>query len=228
MSGYSKAAMPGMGAGQGMGPGMMAQGQYTEQYKKFAAETLPIRQEMMTKHFELQKEFLKEKPDQNVIKKLQGEVAELRKKMIDAHTKAGLPMGKMGKRGHKGMRGGGMGMMMMAGMAVTMVVAVMMMGVIVAQQPGRSQVDRQPQRSHGDGLAIFDRGGRQQARHAFPGHDQRHANQDQRAGKTGQIAHLAGAKAVARLACGTLGIAISQHGDQHCPGMGGHMAAIGQ
>lgn len=109
----SAIAMPGMGAGQGMGPGMMAQGQYTEQYKKFAAETLPIRQEMMTKHFELQKEFLKEKPDQNVIKKLQGEVAELRKKMIDAHTKAGLPMGKMGKRGHKGMRGGGMGMMQM-------------------------------------------------------------------------------------------------------------------
>jgi len=112
----SAIAMPGMGAGQGMGPGMMAQGQYSEQYKKFASETLPIRQEMMNKHFELQKEFLKEKPDQEVIKKLQGEVAELRKKMIDAHTKAGLPMGKMGKmgkRGHKGMRGGGMGMMQM-------------------------------------------------------------------------------------------------------------------
>ena len=109
----SAIAMPGMGAGQGMGPGMRAQGQYSEQYKKFATETLPIRQEMMNKHFELQKEFLKEKPDQEAIKKLQGEVAELRKKMIDAHTKAGLPMGKMGKRGHKGMRGGGMGMMQM-------------------------------------------------------------------------------------------------------------------
>ncbi|MCE1226149.1 MAG: hypothetical protein LWW87_06625 [Geobacteraceae bacterium] len=109
----SAIAMPGMGAGQGMGPGMKAQGQYSEQYKKFAAETLPIRQEMMNKHFELQKEFLKEKPDQEVIKKLQAEVGELRKKMIDAHTKSGLPMGKMGKRGHKGMRGGGMGMMQM-------------------------------------------------------------------------------------------------------------------
>lgn len=116
----SALAMPGMGAGQGMGPGagpgMAAQGQYSEQYKKFAASTLPIRQEMMNKHFELQKELLKDKTDAEAIKKLQGEIGELRKKMIDAHVKSGLPMGKMGKmgkRGHKGMRGGGMGMMQM-------------------------------------------------------------------------------------------------------------------
>ncbi len=116
----SALAMPGMGPGAGpgagMGPGMAAQGQYSEQYKKFAVETLPIRQEMMNKHFDLQKEFLKEKPDQEAIKKVQGEIGELRKKMIDAHVKSGLPMGKMGKmgkRGHKGMRGGGMGMMQM-------------------------------------------------------------------------------------------------------------------
>ncbi len=115
----SAISMPGMGAGAGMGPGagmgqgMAATGQYSEQYKKFAAETLPIRQEMMNKHFDLQKEFLKEKPDADAIKKIQGEIGELRKKMIDAHTKSGLPMGKMGKRGHKGMRGGGMGMMQM-------------------------------------------------------------------------------------------------------------------
>jgi len=110
-------AMPGMGQGQGMGPGarqgVAVQGQYTEQYKKFASETLPIRQEMSNKHFELQKELLKEKTDQEAVKKLQGEIGELRKKMIDAKIKAGLPMGKMGKRGHKGMRGGGMGMMQM-------------------------------------------------------------------------------------------------------------------
>lgn len=101
-------ARGGMGMGQGMGPGM-ANGPYAEQYKKFAAETLPLRQEMMNKHFELQKEYLKEKPDNAKITKLQGEVAELRKKMIDARTKSGLPMGKMGKMGGKGMRGGMMG-----------------------------------------------------------------------------------------------------------------------
>ena len=117
----SAIAMPGMGAGQGMGPGagrgmgpgMAAQGQYSEQYRKFAIETLPIRQEMSNKHFDLQKEMLKDKPDAEAIKKLQGDIGELRKKMIDAKIKAGLPMGKMGKRGHKGMRGGGMGMMQM-------------------------------------------------------------------------------------------------------------------
>jgi len=117
----SALAMPGMGAGAGpgagMGPGMAAQGQYSEQYKKFAIETLPIRQEMMNKHFDLQKEFLKEKPDQDAIKKLQTEIGELRKKMIDAHVKSGLPMGKrmgkMGRMGSRGMRGGGMGMMQM-------------------------------------------------------------------------------------------------------------------
>lgn len=112
MPGMGPGAGAGPGAGQGMGPAMAAKGQYSEQYRKFAAETLPIRQEMMNKHFELQKEFLKEKPDQDAIKKLQAEVGELRKKMIDAHTKSGLPMGKMGKRGHKGMRGGMMGGMM--------------------------------------------------------------------------------------------------------------------
>lgn len=110
---------PGMGAGAGMGPGCktgVAAGQYSEQYKKFAQETLPIRQEMMNKHFDLQKEYLKDKPDQEVIKKLQGEIGELRKKMIDAHVKSGLPMGKkmgkMNQRGNRGPRGGMMGGMM--------------------------------------------------------------------------------------------------------------------
>lgn len=115
-------AYPGMGPGAGMGPAAQGQGacinqgQYTEQYKKFALETLPLRQEMSNKHFELQKEFLKEKPDAETVKKLQGEIGELRKKMIDAHVKSGLPMGKkmgaMGKRGHKAPRGGMMGGMM--------------------------------------------------------------------------------------------------------------------
>ncbi len=117
----SALAMPGMGPGAGMGPGSgpgkgqgpcVTQGQYTEQYRKFAAETLPIRQEMSNKHFDLQKEFLKEKPDAEAVKKLQGEIGELRKKLIDAHVKSGLPMGKKmgatGKRGHRGPRGGSM------------------------------------------------------------------------------------------------------------------------
>jgi len=113
----SAIAMPGMGAGQGMGPGMGTQmgqaGTMTPAMKKFIADTMPIREEMHTKHMLLQKEMIKDAPDQEAIKKLQGEMVELRKKMMDARVKAGLPMGKMGKRGHKGMRGGGMGMMQM-------------------------------------------------------------------------------------------------------------------
>ena len=113
----SAIAMPGMGAGQGMGPGMKAQmgqpGTMTPEMKKFIADTMPIREEMHAKHMQLQKEMIKDAPDQAAIKKLQGEMVELRKKMMDARAKSGLPMGKMGKRGHKGMRGGGMGMMQM-------------------------------------------------------------------------------------------------------------------
>ena len=116
----SAIAMPGMGAGQGMGPGMKAQmgqpGTMTPEMKRFIADTMPIREEMHAKHMQLQKEMIKDAPDQAAIKKLQGEMVELRKKMMDARTKAGLPMGKMGKmgkHGHKGMRGGGMGMMQM-------------------------------------------------------------------------------------------------------------------
>lgn len=113
----SAIAMPGMGAGQGMGPGMKAAmgqpGTLSPEMKKFIADTMPIREEMHAKHMQLQKEMIKDAPDQEAIKKLQGEMVELRKKMMDARTKAGLPMGKMGKRGHKGMRGGGMGMGMM-------------------------------------------------------------------------------------------------------------------
>lgn len=110
-------AMPGMGPGAGMGTGMGAQmgqaGTMTPAMKKFIADTMPIREEMHAKHMQLQKELIKDAPDQAIIKKLQGEMVELRQKMMDARTKAGLPMGKMGKRGHKGMRGGGMGMGMM-------------------------------------------------------------------------------------------------------------------
>ena len=105
-----------MMGGQGMGPGMMgqqyAQGPYAEQYKKFTAETLPIREEMHKKHIELQKEYIKDKPDSAKISKLQADVLQLRQKMYDARVKSGLPMGKMGGKGMKGGMMGGKGMVM--------------------------------------------------------------------------------------------------------------------
>lgn len=110
-------ARGGMGMGPGMDMGNCAQmgqtGAMTPEMKKFIGDTMPLREEMHAKHIQLQKEMIKDKPDAAKVTKLQGEVAELRQKMMDARAKAGLPMGKMGKRGGK-MGGPGMGPMMNA------------------------------------------------------------------------------------------------------------------
>lgn len=113
-SAFARGGM-GMGMGMGMGdcPQMGQTGNMTPEMKKFIADTMPLREEMHAKHIQLQKELIKDKPDAAKVTKLQGEVAELRQKMMDARTKAGLPMGKMGKCGGK--KGNpGMGPMMNA------------------------------------------------------------------------------------------------------------------
>lgn len=100
----------GMGAGGGYGMGRMMNPADVAAHKKFVSDTMSLRQEMMNKYFELQKEYIKETPDQAVMTKLRGEIAELRTKVMDARAKAGLPMGPRGKKGHmmKGSMGGGM------------------------------------------------------------------------------------------------------------------------
>ena len=112
-------ARGGMGSGMGMGPGNCPQmgqaGAMTPEMKKFIADSMPIKEEMHAKHMQLQKEMIKDKPDAAKITKLQGEVSELRQKMMDARTKAGLPMGKMGKMGKGGGKMGGHGMGPMTG-----------------------------------------------------------------------------------------------------------------
>ena len=103
-------ARGGMGAGMGMGPGNCPQmgqaGTMTPEMKKFIADTLPIKEEMHAKHMQLKKEMIKDKPDTAKIAALQGELQTIRQKMMDARTKAGLPMGKMGKKGKGGGRMG--------------------------------------------------------------------------------------------------------------------------
>jgi len=96
------------------GPGMT--GPKAEAHKKHLAETLPLRQEMMNKHFDLQKECIKDKPDANVIGKLQGEIGALRTKLMELRQKAGFPAGQKAGKGYKSHRGhkahrmhGGMG-----------------------------------------------------------------------------------------------------------------------
>jgi zinc resistance-associated protein len=91
-------------------------GNMTPEMKKFIADTMPLREEMHAKYIQLQKELIKDKPDTAKVAALQGEVQALRQKMMDARTKAGLPMGKMGKMGKCGGKKGnpGMGPMMNA------------------------------------------------------------------------------------------------------------------
>ncbi len=111
----SALAQPGMG---GMGPGMggpmmeqrLLQGPYAAQYKKFLADTMPLREEMHQKHMALQREYIKDKPDTARIAKLQGELLQLRQQMYQARVKSGLPMGRMGAKGMMGGKRCGMGM----------------------------------------------------------------------------------------------------------------------
>jgi len=95
---------PGMGCGCGMEKGMSAPD--SAAHKKFLSDTMSLRQEMMNKQFEMQKEYVKETPDQAVMTKLKGEIAELSTKIKDARVKAGLPVGPKGHKGHHKMQGG--------------------------------------------------------------------------------------------------------------------------
>lgn len=108
--------------GMGMGTGCQTcpqNGTFTEQVKKFQADTIDLRQEMMTKRFELQRENLKGTPDKEKIAALQAEISTLQTKIMDIRSQSGLPVNRMdgecGKRmgrfGTKGMGGCGKGMM---------------------------------------------------------------------------------------------------------------------
>jgi zinc resistance-associated protein len=74
-----------------VGSGVRTAGQVDVQaLKSFQKETLPLRDELMAKGAELQNEFAKESPDQNMIAALQKEMIDLRTKIQDAAQKAGL------------------------------------------------------------------------------------------------------------------------------------------
>ena len=101
---------PGMGMGPGCGPKATATPEQTAKYKKFVADTLPLKEEMHSKHMAILKEWIQEKPDNEKIAKLQGELQALHQKMTEARQKAGIQTGRKGaKKGGHGM-GHGMGM----------------------------------------------------------------------------------------------------------------------
>ena len=106
----------GMGRGCGNCP---QDGAFFEQSRKFQADTIDLRQEMMAKRFEIQRENLKGTPDKEKIAALQADIKNLQTKIMDVRSLSGLPVGKndgecglkMGGSGRQGMGfcGNGMG-----------------------------------------------------------------------------------------------------------------------
>jgi hypothetical protein len=83
---------------------------FAEAGKKFQADTIDLRQEMMTKRFEMQRENLKATPDEAKITALRLEIKALQAKILDIRSMSGLPTDKFdGECGPK-MGGSGKGM----------------------------------------------------------------------------------------------------------------------
>jgi hypothetical protein len=98
----------GMGRGCGNCPQV---GASSEQFRKFQADTIDLRQEMMAKRFEIQRENLKGTPDKAKIASLQAEISAVQSKIQAVRSQSGLPVGKCdGEYGKKqGKHGRGMG-----------------------------------------------------------------------------------------------------------------------
>lgn len=98
----------------GYGPGSGAQVDI-QALKSFQKETLPLRDELVTKQLELRNEYAKDNPDQNRIAALEKELIDLRTKIEASAEKHALPnwgpgrmMGR-GGWGHGYMMGRGYG-----------------------------------------------------------------------------------------------------------------------
>ena len=86
-------AVAGNGTGMGGGCGNCPQQSEApaEANKKFQADTIDLRQEMMTKRFEAQRENLKATPDEAKIASLRAEIKAIQDKIMDIRSKSGLP-----------------------------------------------------------------------------------------------------------------------------------------
>jgi hypothetical protein len=76
----------------------------TEQIRKFQADTIDLRQAMMMKRFEIQRENLNATPDAAKISALQAEIKVIQDKINAARVASGLP-----ERGSRDGKGGPMG-----------------------------------------------------------------------------------------------------------------------
>ena len=66
----------------------------TDLNQKFQADTIDLRQEMMNKRFEAQRENLKATPDTAKIASLQADIRAIQAKIMDIRSQSGLPTGK--------------------------------------------------------------------------------------------------------------------------------------
>jgi len=101
-------------AGMGMGGGCDKCAQQgaaapSDPFRKFQADTIDLRQEMMNKRFEMQRENLKGAPDKTKIAVLQADITALQAKIMDIRSKSGLPVDKCD--GECGRKMGGCDMM---------------------------------------------------------------------------------------------------------------------
>jgi hypothetical protein len=89
------------------------QGAVSDPYRKFQADTIDLRQEMMTKRFEVQRENMQAIPDAAKVSALQAEIKVIQAKIMEIRSRSGLPAGKndgecpkaMGDCGTRGMGG---------------------------------------------------------------------------------------------------------------------------
>jgi hypothetical protein len=63
----------------------------SDQFRKFQAATIDLRQEMMMKRFEVQRENLKGTPDEAKIVALKSDIKALQAKILDIRSQSGLP-----------------------------------------------------------------------------------------------------------------------------------------
>ena len=83
----------------------------TDPWRKFQSDTIDLRQEMMIKRFELQRENLKSTQDQNKVVQLKTEIKSLQTKIHEIRAKSQLPDDKFdGECGGDARNCGGKGM----------------------------------------------------------------------------------------------------------------------
>lgn len=66
----------------------------TDQFRKFQLDTIDLRQEMMMKRFEAQRENLKGTPDTAKIARLESEIKAIQATIHSIRTNSGLPVDK--------------------------------------------------------------------------------------------------------------------------------------